>query len=42
MMRDKRIERKIKRKKKLLLKRKKKKEKKIWKRDHSKKWVSLQ
>ena len=41
-MRDKRIEKKIKRKKKLQLKRKKKKEKKIWKRDLSKRWVNLQ
>jgi len=39
-MRDKRIEKKIRKKKKQLLKKRKKKEKKIWKRDLSKKWVN--
>jgi|CryBogDrversion2_6_1035273.scaffolds.fasta_scaffold43651_1 hypothetical protein len=41
-MRDKRIEKKIKRKKKKQSKRKKKKEKEIWKRDLSKRLVNLQ
>ena len=41
-MRDKRIEKKIRKKKKQLLKKRKKKEKKIWKRDLSKKWVNQQ